>query len=184
MAATSGGGQPPSYRDITSGDQTQRTSYSASSQQRSAPVLGAEWQAKMKGQCLPRAVKKPRFVIPATKLDEYRGYMKNHALICKFIGIWPSEKDLWKWIQSKWQPKGHIDLKLGAKGFFTVIFSNLQDKERILREDPIFIAMQGSFSDNGRNVITLKKSNFWLLQYGFGSLGYQWIFGTLKFWKE
>ena len=71
----------------------------------------------MKGQCLPRATKKPRFVIPSSKLEEYRHYMKNHALICKFIGICPSKKDLLKWIQIKWQPKGHIDLKFGAKGF-------------------------------------------------------------------
>ena len=64
--------------------------------------------------------------------------MKNHALICKFIGICPSEKELLKWIQIKWQPKGHIDLKLGAKGFFTVIFSNLQDKECIFEGGSYF----------------------------------------------
>lgn len=145
MAASLGGGLPPSYRNITSGDHSQRPSHSASTQQKTALVLGEEWQAKMKGQCLPRAVKKPRFVIPASKLDEYRGYMKNHALICKFIGIWPSEKELLKWIQIKWQPKGHIDLKLGAKGFFTVIFSNLQDKERIFEGGPYFYSNAGLF---------------------------------------
>ena len=64
--------------------------------------------------------------------------MKNHALICKFIGIFPSEKDFLKWIQIKWQPKGHIDLKFGAKGFFTVIFTNLLDKERIFEGRPYF----------------------------------------------
>lgn len=118
MAASSGGGTPPSYCNKVSGD----TSHADSTQPQTAPVLGAAWQAKMKGNCLPRAVKKPRFVIPENKLEEYRGYMKNHALICKFIGIWPSEKDLMKWIQEKWQPKGHIDLKLGAKGFFYSYF--------------------------------------------------------------
>jgi hypothetical protein len=108
-------------------------------------VLGAAWQANMKGICLPRAVKKLRFLIPEKKLDEYCGYMKNHALFCKFIGIWPSEKELMKWIQTKWQPKGHIDLKLGAKGFFTVIFSNLQDKERIFEGGPYFYSNAGLF---------------------------------------
>ena len=44
--------------------------------------------------------------------------MRDHAFICKFRGFWPSEKDLAKWIQQRWKPKGHIDLKLGAKGFF------------------------------------------------------------------
>lgn len=141
MAAASGGGTPPSYRNVVSGD----TSPAASIQPATAPVLGAAWQAQMKGKCLPRAVKKPRFVIPENKLEEYRGYMKNHALICKFIGIWPSEKELLKWIQTKWQPKGHIDLKLGVKGFFTVIFSNLQDKERIFEGGPYFYSNAGLF---------------------------------------
>jgi hypothetical protein len=141
MAASSGGGTAPSYRNIVSGD----TSQTESTQPPTAPVLGATWQAKMKGNCLPRAVKKPRLIIPENKLEEYRGYMKNHALICKFIGVWPSEKELMKWIQIKWQPKGHIDLKLGAKGFFTVIFSNLQDKERIFEGGPYFYSHAGLF---------------------------------------
>lgn len=71
--------------------------------------------------------------------------MKDHALICKFIGFWPSEKDLSKWIQLRWKPKGHIDLKLGAKGFFTVIFANLEDKERIFEEGPYFMNNVGIF---------------------------------------
>jgi hypothetical protein len=118
MAALSGGGTPLSYRNIVSGD----TSHADSTQPQTTPVLRATWKVKMKGICLPRAVKKPRFVIPEKKLDEYRGYMKNHALICKFVGIWPSEKELMKWIQTKWQPKGHIDLKLGGKRFFYSYF--------------------------------------------------------------
>lgn len=64
--------------------------------------------------------------------------MKYHAMICKFFGVWLSEKDLTRWIQQKWQPLGHIELKLGAKGFFIVIFSNLQDKERVFENGPYF----------------------------------------------
>lgn len=52
-------------------------------------------------------------------------------MTCKFIGVFPTERDQVKWIHHKWQPKGHIKLKLGARGFFTVIFSNLEDKERV-----------------------------------------------------
>jgi len=65
--------------------------------------------------------------------------MRDHALICKFVGFWPSEKDLTRWIQQRWKPKGHIDLKLGAKGFFTAIFASLEDKERIFEEGPYFM---------------------------------------------
>ena len=57
--------------------------------------------------------------------------MKYDTPICKFIGIWPTEKDLLKWIHIKWQPKGHLDIKFRAIGFFTVIFTNLLDKEMV-----------------------------------------------------
>ena len=36
------------------------------------------------------------------------------------------------WIQSTWSPKGHYDLQLGEKGFFTIIFFNQEDRDRIL----------------------------------------------------
>jgi len=71
--------------------------------------------------------------------------MRDHALICKFVGYWPSERDLAKWIQQRWKPKGHIDLKLGAKGFFTVIFANLEDKERTFEGGPYFMNNAGLF---------------------------------------
>jgi hypothetical protein len=52
--------------------------------------------------------------------------MKDFTLIGKFLGLWPSEKDLVKWIQHWWNPKGHYDLQLGSKGFFTIILHNLE----------------------------------------------------------
>ena len=64
--------------------------------------------------------------------------MNDYVLICKLIAVWPTEKDFIKCIQQKWKPKGHIELKLGARGFFTVIFSNLQDKERVFENGPYF----------------------------------------------
>jgi len=65
-------------------------------------VLGAAWQAGKRGICLPCAEEKPKFAIPLNKLEKYRSYMKVHALICKFVGVWPSKRDLTKWIQQKW----------------------------------------------------------------------------------
>ena len=47
---------------------------------------------------------------------------KETTLIGKFVGIWPKERDLVRWIQTAWNPKGHYDLPLGSKGFFTIIF--------------------------------------------------------------
>lgn len=71
--------------------------------------------------------------------------MRDHAFICKFVGFWPSKRDLARWIQQRWKPKGHIDLNLGAKGFFTVIFANLKDKERNFVGGPYFMNNVGLF---------------------------------------
>jgi len=83
-------------------------------------------------------MEKARFIIPMNKLERYRSYMKYIVLICKLIGVWPIEKDLTKWIQQKWQPQDHIELKLRARGFFTIKFSNLQDKEKVFENGPYF----------------------------------------------
>ena len=40
------------------------------------------------------------------------------------------------WIKQQWKPKGDVRLHLGAKGFFTVVFSNLEDKDRIFDGGP------------------------------------------------
>ena len=65
--------------------------------------------------------------------------MKDHALIGKFIGIWPTEKVLQSWIMAKWKPKGDITLQLGAKGFFMVIFICIEDCNRVLDRGPYFL---------------------------------------------
>jgi len=71
--------------------------------------------------------------------------MKDYALICKFVGFLPSKKDLSRWIQQRWKLKGHVELKLGAKGFFTLIFSNIEDKEMIFDGGPYFMNNAGLF---------------------------------------
>eukprot|EP00253_Pinus_taeda_P003838 PITA_03838 len=98
---------------------------------------------KTGGKCLPRAHKKPRYVIPTNKLEEYNSYMKDHALISKFVGYWPTEKELYRWIYQRWKPKGRVELKLGEKGFFTTIFANLGDKEKVFEEGPYFMNNAG-----------------------------------------
>jgi len=71
--------------------------------------------------------------------------MKDHALIGKFIGLWPSEKVLEGWIKATWKPQGHYDLQLGAKGFFTIIFDNEVDWVRIFDTGPYFLNSAGLF---------------------------------------
>ena len=61
-------------------------------------------------------------------LDSHIQYMKDHVLMTKFVGIGPPEKALVWWINTTWKTKGGYDLRLGAKGFFTIIFYNMEDK--------------------------------------------------------
>lgn len=64
-------------------------------------------------------------------------------MIGKFLGVWPSEKALMAWIHAVWKPKGHYDLQLGAKGFFTIIFFNLENRMRIFEGAPYFFNSAG-----------------------------------------
>jgi len=57
--------------------------------------------------------------------------MKDHALIGNFMGIWPLEKALMVWVKSRWKVKGDMEIKLGLKGFFTVIFTCSEDRNHI-----------------------------------------------------
>ena len=69
--------------------------------------------------------------------------MKDHAIITKFIGTSPNERDLVKWIRQWLNPKGDVDLQLGSKGIFTTIFHSLEDKERIFDNEPYFYGATG-----------------------------------------
>ena len=71
--------------------------------------------------------------------------MRDHALIRKFIGFWPTEKALYGWIATKWKPKGDVTLQLGPKGFFTAILFFLEDRYRILGEGPYFFNLAGLY---------------------------------------
>jgi hypothetical protein len=71
--------------------------------------------------------------------------MRDYALINNVLGLWPSKKELVKWIYQWWKPKGHFDLQLGSKGFFTTILHNLEDMNGIFDDDPYFFNSTGLF---------------------------------------
>jgi hypothetical protein len=71
--------------------------------------------------------------------------MKYFTLVRNVLGLWPSEKDIAKWIQHWWKPKGHYDLHLGSKGFFTIILHNLEDKNKIFEGWPYYYNSIGIF---------------------------------------
>jgi hypothetical protein len=64
--------------------------------------------------------------------------MREHALIGKFLGLWPSEHDLMRWIKDWWNPKGDYEGQLISKGFFTIIIYSMEDKGRIFDNGPYF----------------------------------------------
>lgn len=89
-------------------------------------------------QCLPKAKTILKLQIRPERVGEDTQYMKYHAHIGKFVGIWPVEKTLVWWINTTWKPQGHYDLQLSTKGFFTIIFSNEANKTRIFKGGPYF----------------------------------------------
>ena len=95
--------------------------------------------------CKPIAKERPRIELPRHKIDKRIEYMRDHALIGKFIGFWPTKRALYGWIAAKWKPKGDVTLQLGPKGFFTAIFFCLEDKYRILGAGPYFFNSAGLY---------------------------------------
>lgn len=71
--------------------------------------------------------------------------MQTYAIICKFMGLWPTKKALQTWIRYQCKPKGSIDLHLGSKCFFTVVFVNIEDKDRVFEGGPYFFAIAGLY---------------------------------------
>jgi hypothetical protein len=71
--------------------------------------------------------------------------MREHALIGKFLGLWPSERDLNKWIKHWWNPKGDYEVQLSSKGFFTIILYNPEDRDRIFENGSYFYNSAGLF---------------------------------------
>jgi len=87
----------------------------------------------------------PRIELHPTHINARIEHMKTYALIEKFIGIWLIERALLNWIAIKWKPKSHFDLQLGSKGFFTIIFTQLDDRYKILEGGPYFFNFVGLY---------------------------------------
>jgi len=44
--------------------------------------------------CKPKTTLIPRVILKDPQMQLYRDQMKMHALICKFMGLWPIERTL------------------------------------------------------------------------------------------
>jgi hypothetical protein len=47
-------------------------------------------------------------------------------------------KSMMWWIKTRWKPKRDVELKLGSKGFFTPIFNDVEDHERVFENELYF----------------------------------------------
>ena len=56
------------------------------------------------------------------------------GLIGRLCGIWPSLSELHSWISENWGPliTGNVQIYPAAKGFFIVVFGNIEDKKMVL----------------------------------------------------
>ena len=48
-------------------------------------------------------------------------------------------------IRNYWKPKGEINLHLGSKGFLMVVFTSLEDKDKVFEGGPYFYAFIGLY---------------------------------------
>jgi hypothetical protein len=108
----------------------------------SHPKASRGWEP---GKCIPQSDKPPRYTISSTRVGEHTQFMREHALIGKFLGLWPSERDLMRWIKDWWNPKGDYEVQLNSKGFFMIILYSLEDKDRIFDNGPYFYNSVGLF---------------------------------------
>lgn len=102
-------------------------------------------QQRDQGRCKPKTIESLRVIITDPELKAYMDRMAIHAVICKFMGFWPIEKALSQWIKKTWKLKGDLTLHLGAKGFFTVVFANLEDRDCIFDGGPYFYASESLY---------------------------------------
>lgn len=129
--------------------------------------------------CIPKTTERIKVDLPSHRINSEIQYMKDHALIGKFLRFWPTEKALHGWIASKWKPKGQVTLQLGPKGFFTAIFHYVEDKSRIFEGGPYFFNSSGLYLRDWKARFNPDKEDFswapvWIRMYFLPS----------KYWKD
>jgi hypothetical protein len=108
----------------------------------SHPKAPQGWES---GKCIPQMDKTLRYLISSTGVGEHTQFMREHTLIGKFLGLWPFERDLNKWIKHWWNPKGDYEVQISSKGFFTIILYNPEDRDRIFENGSYFYNSTGLF---------------------------------------
>jgi hypothetical protein len=99
-------------------------------------------------------------VLEDPQMQIYRDQMKAHALICKFMGFWPTERALHNWIKYHWKPNGEVELHLGSKRFFRTIFINPEERDKSFEGGPYFYASTRLYMKPWKENFSLEKETF------------------------
>jgi hypothetical protein len=59
------------------------------------------------------------------------GSTSTSSISSGYVSLWPTERTLRNWIKYQWKPSGEVELHLGSKGFFTTVFMNLEDRDKV-----------------------------------------------------
>jgi hypothetical protein len=128
------------------------------------PAIEADTKSKddkkLCNGCLDKMVENSRYEVNLPLLGDYIQYMKDHTVIGKFMGIWPSKKALTVWIKSRWKFKGDISLKLGSKGLFALIFTCFEDGNKVFDEGLYFFDSIGLHLRHWSEYFSPKKEDF------------------------
>jgi hypothetical protein len=128
--------------------------------------------AEGRNPCKPKTTMIPKLILEDPQTQLYRDQMKTHALICKFMGLWPTERTLCNWIKYQWKPSGEVDLHLGSKGFFTAVFMNLEDRDKVFEGGAYFHASDRLYMRPWKEKFSLEKETLknvplWMRLYSF-----------------
>lgn len=93
----------------------------------------------------PKSTNTPWVILSDPVLQVHRDHIVTHAIICKFMWTWLTEKALHARIRYHWKPKVEINLHLGSKGSFTVVFTSLEDKDKVFEGGPYFYTAAGLY---------------------------------------
>ena len=74
------------------------------------------------------------------------------------------------WINYQWKPSGEVELHLGSKGFFTTVFMNLEDRDKVFEGGAYFHASSGLYMWSWKEKVSSEKETFknvlvWLRLY-------------------
>jgi hypothetical protein len=107
--------------------------------------------------CKPKTTLIPKVILEDPQMQLFQDQMKMHALICKFMGLWHTERTLRNWIKYQWKQSGEVELHLGSKGFFTLVFMNLEDMDKVFDGGLYFHTSTSCTCSHGRKTSPQRK---------------------------